>query len=103
MNYTAMITPDGAAQRTTCGTMSSASISNTARIPSHGYHRVPAVPQLSSSPELLLCAAEYVDIAVRVFDEATKTGVNDLSAVEVLDRELQKIPGPPDHWSDSSP
>ena len=71
--------------------------------PLHGYHRVPAVPQLSSSPELLLRAAEYVDIAVRVFDEATKTGVNDLSAVEVLDRELQKIPGPPDHWSDSSP
>ena len=70
--------------------------------PLHGYHRVPVVAQLSSSPELLLRAAEYMDLAARVFDEATETNVDDLSAVEVLNCELQKIPRPPDHWSDSS-
>ncbi len=65
--------------------------------PLHGYHRVPVVPQLPSSPELLLRAAEFMDLAVRVFDEATGKSVGDLSAVEVLDRELQKIPEPPEH------
>ena len=71
--------------------------------PLHGYHRVPVVPQLSPSPELLLRAAEYMDIALGVFDEATGTSVDDLGAVEVLERELQKIPRPPGHWSGGHP
>ena len=71
--------------------------------PLHGYHLVPVVPQLSSSPELLLRAAEYMDLAVHVFDEATETSVDDLSAVEVLNRELQKIPKPPDHQPGDQP
>ena len=65
--------------------------------PLHGHHRVPTVPQLSSLTELLLRAAEYMDLSFRVFDEATGTSVDDLSAVEVLERELQKIPRPPNH------
>ena len=71
--------------------------------PLHGYHRVPTIPHLASAPELLQRAAEYVDVAIRSFDEATGTYVGDLSAVEVLDRELQKIPDPPDHYSDGDP
>ncbi len=65
--------------------------------PLHGYHRVPVVPQLPPSPELLLRAAEYMDLAVRVFDEATGTNVDDLNAVEVLNRELLVNPGPHPH------
>ncbi len=62
--------------------------------PLHGYHRVPAVSQLPPNPELLQRAAEYIDIAIRSFDEATETEIDEPSAVEVLDRELQKIPMP---------
>ena len=65
--------------------------------PLHGNHRVPAISQLAPDPELLQRVAEYVDMAISSFDEATGTDIGDLSAVEVLDRELQKIPLPPDH------
>ena len=63
--------------------------------PLHGYHRVPTIPRLQPEPELLQRAAEYVDAANRTFDEATGTNLGNLSAVEVLDRELQKLPQPP--------
>ena len=63
--------------------------------PLHGYHRVPAIPRLKPEPVLLQRAAEYVDIGIRYFDEATGTNIGDISAVEVLDRELQKMPRPP--------
>ena len=62
--------------------------------PLHGYHRVPTIQRLAPEPELLQTAAEYVDLALRSFDEATGTSVGNLSAVEVLDRELQKMPRP---------
>ena len=62
--------------------------------PLHGYHRVPAIPQLTPDPELLQHAAEYMDIIIHSFDEATDTNIEDLSAVELLDLELQKIPWP---------
>ena len=68
--------------------------------PLHGYHRVPTVPHLAPDPELLQYAAEYVDIAIHSFDEATGTRVGDPTAVEVLDRELQKIPQSPGHEPD---
>ena len=68
--------------------------------PLHGYHRVPTIPWLAPEAELLQTAAEYVDLALRSFDEATGTSVGDLSAVDVLDRELQKIPWPPGHEPD---
>ncbi len=64
--------------------------------PFHGYHRVPTIPQATPDPELLQRAAEYIDIAIHSFDEATGTNIDDLSAVEVLDRELQKVPWPSD-------
>ena len=71
--------------------------------PLHGYHRVPAIPHVASVPELLQRAGEYVDIGIRYFDKATGTCLDDLSAVEVLDRELQKIPMPPEHQPDDLP
>ena len=63
--------------------------------PLHGYHRIPVIPRLGPEPELLQRAAEYMDQALRSFDEATGTSVGGLSAVDVLDRELQKIPKTP--------
>ena len=68
--------------------------------PLHGHHRVPIIAQIAPEPELLQRAAEYVDIAIRSFDEATGTNVGDLSAVEVLDRELQNMPLVPSHGTD---
>lgn len=65
--------------------------------PLHGNHRIPAISHLAPEPELLQRVAEYMDIAICSFDEATGTSIGDLSAVEVLDRELQKIPKPPEH------
>ena len=64
--------------------------------PLHGYHRIPTLAHLPIVPEMLQRAAEYVDIAIRSFDEATGTSIGDSSAVEVLDRELQKIPKSPE-------
>ena len=69
--------------------------------PLHGFHGVPSIPQLAPEPELLQRAAEYVDLAIRSFDEATGTSVGGLSSVEVLDRELQKIPT--EHRFDKGP
>ena len=60
--------------------------------PLHGHHRVPTIPRLAPEPELLRRAAEYVDVAIRSFDEATSTSIGDPSAVEVLDRELEETP-----------
>ena len=71
--------------------------------PLHGYHRVPTIPRLAPDAELLQRAAEYADIAIRSFDEATGTSVGDPSAVEVLDRELLKIPWPPERETDGAP
>ena len=68
--------------------------------PLHGYHQVPTISQLAPEPNLLLRAAEYVDVAIRCFDEATGTKVGDASAVEVLDREFQEMPPAPDHDND---
>ena len=62
----------------------------------HGHHRIPVNSRLAPDPKLLQRVAEYVDIAICSFDEATGTNVDDLSAVEVLDQELQKIPKPLD-------
>ena len=70
--------------------------------PLHGYHRIPTMPQLAPEPELLQRAAEYVDLALRSFDEATGTSVGDLSAVEVLNRELLKMPWPPELEADGA-
>ena len=64
--------------------------------PLHGYHRKPTIPLIAPNAELLQHAAEYVDIAIRSFDEATGTNLGDPTAVDVLDRELQKIPRPSD-------
>ena len=63
--------------------------------PLHGYHRVPTIPRLAPEAELLQLAAEYFDLTISAFDEATQISVRDLSAVEVLDRELKKLPGLP--------
>ena len=64
--------------------------------PLHGYHRVPTVSRpVPPDRVFLLLAAEYVDMSVRSFDEATGTNLGDLSAVEVLDTEFQKLPPPP--------
>ena len=63
--------------------------------PLHGYHRVPTISTLAPDAEFLQRAAEYVDLALSSFDEATGTNVGDFSAVKVLDRELQKIQVPP--------
>ena len=71
--------------------------------PLHGYHRIPTIPLLGPEPELLQRAAEYVDTAIRSFDEATGTIIGDLSAVEVLDRELQKMPLSPEHQATRGP
>ena len=71
--------------------------------PLHGYHRVPTIPRLAPDAELLQHAAEYVDIAIRSFDEATGTNAGDLKAVEVLDRELLKMPRPPGREDDDGP
>ena len=87
-------------QHTACGTISSASIWSTALILSHGYHRVPTVPQLAPDAELLQRAAEYVDAAIRIFDEATGTSLGDPAALDVLDRELRKMPWPPGNDTD---
>ena len=59
--------------------------------PIHGRHRIPVVPQQSSSPEFLFRAAEYMDLAFHVFDEATKTSVTDVSAIEFLSLAFQRI------------
>ena len=41
---------------------------------------------MNYSDDLLQRTAEYVDIAIRSFDEATGTKVGDPTAVEMLDR-----------------
>ena len=69
--------------------------------PLHGYHRIPTIPQLAPDAELLQRAAEYVDKAIHSFDEATGISVGDPTAVEVLDRELQKMPRPSGPEADS--
>ena len=61
------------------------------RNPLHGYHRLPAMPELEPRTTLLQQAAEYVDLSLSLFDEATETKVDTLTAVEVLDREMQKL------------
>ena len=63
--------------------------------PLHGNHRVPIVPKLTPSPVLLQKAAEYVEIALKSFDE--KTGIETVhpSPVDVLGAELAKMPQPP--------
>lgn len=66
------------------------------RNPLHGYHRVPIIPQLTPDATLLQTAATYTDLAIQAFDEATGTNLGDPTAVEVLDRELQKMPRPPE-------
>ena len=71
--------------------------------PLHGYHRVPTVGGLPPVVELLQHAAEYVDTAIHLLDEATGTRMDDPSAVEVLDRELRKIPNPPKGNADDGP
>lgn len=63
--------------------------------PLHGSHLIPTIHRINPEPEILLIAAEYVDVAIRSFDEATGTSVGDLDAVEVLEREFQKIPPVP--------
>ena len=59
--------------------------------PLHGRHRIASIPRQQPEPEFLLRAAEYVDIAIRSFDEATDTSVDEIGAVEVLERELQSF------------
>ena len=68
--------------------------------PLHGYHRVPTVEHLPPIPHLVQRAAEYVDTAFDLFDQATETRIDEPSAVQVLDRELRKIPWPPDGDTD---
>ena len=70
--------------------------------PLHGNHRIPTISRLAPEPELLQKAAEYVDLAIHSFDEATGTRVDDPSAVEVLNRELLKMPQPPEPEADGA-
>ena len=90
MIYTARTTPDGAAQHIISYNI------QFCKNALHGYHRIPTIPNLPPDPELLQHAAEYVDIALGLFDEATGTNVDKLSAVEVLDRELKQVPAQPE-------
>ncbi len=65
--------------------------------PLHGYHRVPTATRLEPDTVFLQRAAEYVDVSIRTFDEATGTNLGDRSAVGVLDTEfhnLSQSPGP---------
>lgn len=75
----------------------------TCRNPLHGYHRVPTMRGLVPDPVLLQRAAEYADKAIAIFDEATNTSIGDLTALDVLNRELQKMPLPPEYQVDSGP
>ena len=63
--------------------------------PLHGYHGVPDIINFPPNPEFLQYAAEYMDKVISIFDEATGTNVDGHSAVEVLDRELMKLPPSP--------
>lgn len=69
--------------------------------PLHGYHRIPTI--LRSTPEaaFMLTAAEYVDLSLRSFDEATGIRLEGLSAVETLNQELEKMPKVPGYEADS--
>lgn len=71
--------------------------------PLHGQHRVPSFPGLPTDPVLLQIAAEYADLAINIFDDATGTELNDESAIDVLDRELLKIPTVPDPRAEANP
>ena len=73
---------------------------DTCRNPLHGYHRVPVVRRLMPEFEFLQRAAEYVDKAIEIFDEATGTKLGDDAALHVLDEELQKIPSGSEQGTD---
>ena len=59
--------------------------------PLHGFHRLPSTPEVVPDAELLLQAAEYVDLTLDCFDQATGVSLAIPGAVEVLGRELQKL------------
>ena len=78
----------------TCGIMSSDLTSQYCTNPLHGYHRVPLIQRLSLEPGFLQHAAGvygYCDTELR---RGRGINIDDLSAVEVLDLELQKIRWP---------
>ncbi len=64
--------------------------------PLHGYHRLPAVatPSGGSESEYLWRAADYVDLALSCFDEATGTEVDIPTAIQVLQREFSERASP---------
>ncbi len=62
----------------------------------HGYHRIPLIAQLPPDPKLLWFVAGYVDLAFHSFDQKTGISEDELSAAEVLERELGRIPGSPE-------
>ena len=65
--------------------------------PLHGFHRRPVVPHLSPDPRYLQWATEYLDATFAVFDEKAGVQVDEPTAVEALDRELQRVPFPKDN------
>ena len=70
------------------------------RDPLHGNHRIPLIPKLDPSPEWVYYAAEYVDVALTQFDEATEYKTDKLSAVDMLYREIQRLPGQEENGAD---
>ena len=74
------------------------------RNPLHGAHRLPTV----SSPtvpdtELLRKAAEYVDMANHIFDEATGFESNTATALDELDRFLKRMRWPEEEADKGKP
>ena len=68
--------------------------------PLHGYHRIPSILRLTPEISFMLSVAEYVDLSLRSFDEATGINVVSLTAVEVLNQQFKKMPQPPAHRAD---
>ncbi len=69
--------------------------------PLHGYHRIPTILQLTPDTVFMLAVAKYLDLALHSFDEAAGITVNGPSVVDILNRELEKMPQPPGYEADS--
>ena len=64
--------------------------------PLHGFHRLPHLPQLNLDPAYLQWSADYLGQTFTLFDDKTGMNLDEPNPVEVLDRELQRIPKPMD-------